>query len=392
MNVKTLKSNRIASLDLLKGAIMIIMALDHVRDYFHFDAFFFDPTDPEKTNLGLYLTRWSTHYCAPTFSLLAGVSAYLIGIRKSKKELSYFLLKRGIWLIFIELTVVNFSWFFDIHFQTFGLFVIWSLGISMIFLAAIIHLRLKHILIFSLLMIFGHNVLDSFHFGNDIFWSIIHEFNFIDLQSGRKLLVGYPIIPWIGVMSLGYYFGSFYDRNFSAEKRKKIFLIIGLSSIIMFLIVRFLNGYGNLNNWKSYELDIQTIFSFFNPAKYPPSISYLLMTLGPIFLILSRTENLKGKIINIISVFGKVPFFYYILHIYLIHLLALITAWITGFGWESLIIKGWVTQSPLLKGFGFNLWIVHFIWIAIVIALYPFCKKFSIYKQNNKDKAWLSYL
>ena len=131
--------------------------------------FSFDPTDPEKTNLGLYLTRWITHYCAPTFSLLAGVSAYLIGIRKSKKELSLFLLKRGIWLVFIELTVVNFSWFFDIHFQTFGLFVIWSLGISMIFLAAIIHLKLKHVLIFSLLMIFGHNALDSIHFGNMIF-------------------------------------------------------------------------------------------------------------------------------------------------------------------------------------------------------------------------------
>ena len=261
----------------------------------------------------------------------------------------------------------------------------------MIFLAGIIHLNLKNVLIFSLLMIFGHNLLDTLHFGNDIFWSIIHEFNFIDLQSGRKLLVGYPIIPWIGVMSVGYYFGSFYDRNFSAEKRKKIFFIIGLSSIVMFLIVRFLNGYGNLNNWKQYESAIQTTFSFFNPAKYPPSISYLLMTLGPIFLILSLTENLKGKIINIISVFGKVPFSitYYI---YLIHLLALITAWFTGFGWESLIIKGWVTQSPLLKGFGFNLWIVHFVWIAIVIVLYPFCKKFSIYKQNNKDKKWLSYL
>ena len=142
MKIKVKKNNRIASLDLLKGAIMIIMALDHVRDYFHFDAFFFDPTDPEKTNIGLYFTRWITHYCAPTFSLLAGVSAYLIGIRKSKKELSFFLIKRGIWLIFIELTVVNFSWFFDIHFQTFGLFVIWSLGISMIFLAAIIHLNL----------------------------------------------------------------------------------------------------------------------------------------------------------------------------------------------------------------------------------------------------------
>ena len=145
MNVINKKKNkRIASLDLLKGAIMIFMALDHVRDYFHYDAFFFDPTDPEKTNLGLYLTRWITHYCAPTFSILAGVSAYLIGIRKSKKELSLFLLKRGLWLVFIELTVVNFSWFFDIHFQTFGLFVIWSLGISMIFLAGLIHLPLNY--------------------------------------------------------------------------------------------------------------------------------------------------------------------------------------------------------------------------------------------------------
>ena len=262
----------------------------------------------------------------------------------------------------------------------------------MIFLAAIIHLKLKHVLIFSLLMIFGHNALDSFHFGNDIFWSIIHEFNFIDLQSGRKLLVGYPIIPWIGVMSLGYYFGSYYNSAMDPTKRKRHFIIIGISSVLLFFIVRTLNGYGNFQYWKSYDSILSTLFSFFNPSKYPPSISYLLMTLGPVFIILSLTENLKGKIINTISVFGKVPFFYYILHIYLIHLLALITAWITGFGWESLIIKGWVTQSPLLKGFGFNLWIVHLIWIAIVIALYPLCKKFSTYKQNNKDKAWLSYL
>ena len=392
MKVETIKSKRIASLDLLKGAIMIIMALDHVRDYFHYDAFFFDPTDPTKTNIGLFFTRWITHYCAPTFSLLAGVSAYLIGIRKSKKELSSFLLKRGIWLIFIELTVVNFSWFFDFHFQTFGLFVIWSLGISMIFLAAIIHLKLKHILIFSLMVIFGHNALDSIHIGNQIFWSIIHERNFIDLSNGIKLLAAYPILPWIGVMSFGYYIGSFYDKNFSAEKRKKIFFIIGISSIIMFLIVRLLNGYGNLNNWKSYEHGFQTIFSFLDPAKYPPSISYLLMTLGPVFFILSLAENLKGKIVNIISVFGKVPFFYYIIHIYIIHILALITAWITGFGWENMIVKGWVTLSPKLDGFGFTLPYVYVIWIAIVIFLYPFCNKFSNYKQNNKDKKWLSYL
>jgi uncharacterized membrane protein len=392
MNFKTSKSKRIASLDLLKGAIMIIMALDHVRDYFHYDAFFFDPTDPENTNMGLYFTRWITHYCAPTFSLLAGVSAYLIGTRKSKKELSYFLLKRGIWLIFIELTVVNFSWFFDIHFQTFGLFVIWSLGISMIFLAAIIHLKIKHILFFSLVVIFGHHALDSIQIGNKIFWSVIHERNFIDLSNGTKLLAAYPILPWVGVMSLGYFMGSFYEKSYLAEKRKKIFFIIGISSIVMFFVVRLFNGYGNFNYWESYELGIQTAYSFFNPAKYPPSISYLLMTLGPVFLILSLTENLKGKIINIISVFGKVPFFYYIIHIYIIHLLALITAWITGFGWENMIVKGWVTVSPKLDGFGFSLTYVYLVWVAIVVFLYPFCKKFSIYKRNNKDKAWLSYL
>jgi uncharacterized membrane protein len=392
MNVKTSKSKRIASLDLLKGAIMIIMALDHVRDYFHYDAFFFDPTDPEQTNMGLYFTRWITHYCAPTFSLLAGVSAYLIGTRKSKKELSYFLLKRGIWLIFIELTVVNFSWFFDIHFQTFGLFVIWSLGISMIFLAAIIHLKLKHILFFSLVVIFGHHTLDSIQIGNKIFWSVIHERNFIDLSNGIKLLAAYPILPWVGVMSLGYFMGSFYEKSYLAEKRRKIFFIIGISSFVMFFLVRLLNGYGNFNYWKSYELGIQTAYSFFNPAKYPPSISYLLMTLGPVFLILSLTEDLKGKIINIISVFGKVPFFYYIIHIYIIHLLALITAWITGFGWENMIVKGWVTVSPKLDGFGFSLPYVYLVWAAVVVFLYPFCKKFSIYKRKNKDKTWLSYL
>ena len=160
----------------------------------------------------------------------------------------------------------------------------------------------------------------------------------------------------------------------------------------MFFVVRLFNGYGNFNYWESYELGIQTAYSFFNPAKYPPSISYLLMTLGPVFLILSLTEDLKGKIINIISVFGKVPFFYYIIHIYIIHLLALITAWITGFGWENMIVKGWVTLSPKLDGFGFSLTYVYLVWAAIVVFLYPFCKKFSIYKRKNKDKTWLSYL
>ncbi len=386
------KSNRITSLDLLKGLIMIIMALDHVRDYFHYDAFFFEPTDPENTNTVLFFTRWITHYCAPAFSFLAGISAYLVGRKKSKSELSSFLLKRGLWLVFIELIVVNFGWYFDIHFGTISLLVIWSLGISMIFLAAIIHLRLKYILTFSVLLIFGHNLLDSLTIEKGILWSIIHESGFFTLDDGKILLVGYPIIPWIGVMSLGYYFGSYYNSDKEPLKRQNIFKLIGAAAIIAFIGIRLINGYGNLHHWKSYDTVLKTVFSFLDPAKYPPSLTYILMTLGPILLVLAYTENVKGKIVKFISVFGTVPFFYYIIHIFLIHSLALLFAWFTGFGWQKMIIKGWVTDFSELKGYGLNLGYVYLIWIGIILILYPMCKKFSSYKLNHKDKKWLSYL
>lgn len=386
------KSKRIESLDLLKGLIMIIMALDHVRDYFHYDALFFDPTDPDNTNITPYFTRWITHYCAPAFSFLAGISAFLVGRKKSKSELSAFLLKRGIWLVFIELVVVNFSWYFDVHFSTISLLVIWSLGISMVFLAVLIHLKLKYVLIFSLLMIFGHNLLDNFPVEKGILWSIIHEFGFFTLENGKILVVGYPIIPWIGVMSLGYYFGSFYNSNIEPLKRQKMFKLMGLISVVAFLAIRLINSYGNLNYWKRYDTVLKTIFSFLNPAKYPPSLTYLLMTLGPILLFLAYTENTKGKIAKFIGVYGKVPFLYYILHLYIIHTLALLLAWFTNFGWQKMIITGWVTESSELKGYGLNLVYVYIIWIGVVLLLYPLCKKFSAYKLNHKEKKWLSYL
>lgn len=386
------KLNRIESLDLLKGFVMVIMALDHTRDYFHFNAFFFDPTDPEKTNTILYFTRWITHYCAPAFSFLAGVSAFLVGIKKTKKELSSFLLKRGIWLIFIELVVVNFSWYFDIQFGTISLLVIWSLGISMLFLAALIHLPLKYILLFSMVLIFGHNMLDYLTVEKNIIWSIIHEFGFFTLENGKILVVGYPIIPWIGVMSLGYYFGSFYKASVDPLKRQKIFKIVGVSAVITFIVIRLVNSYGNPNHWKEYDTVLQTLFSFLSPLKYPPSLTYLLMTLGPVLLILAYTEKAKGKFVHFFSVFGKVPFFYYIVHIYIIHFFAMVFAWVTGFGWQKMIVTGWVTESEVLKGYGLSLGYVYVIWIAVVLLLYPMCKKFSVYKQNNKDKKWLSYL
>lgn len=385
-------SNRIQSIDLLKGLVMVIMALDHVRDYFHYSAFYFDPTDPTQTTLPIFFTRWITHFCAPTFCFLAGTSAFMVGRRKSVTELSGFLLKRGLWLVFIEMTVVNFAWYFDVCFKNPGLLVIWSLGISMIVLAALVHLPRRFILFFSLLIIFGHNLLDNIHFEGNVFWSILHEFTFFKISENYMFVVGYPIIPWIAVMSLGYYFGSFYDKSYENVNRKKLFNLLGITTIMAFMIIRYCNFYGDPLPWKDYGSTSKDLFSFLNPSKYPPSLDYLLMTLGGAFLFLANSEKLKGKVVDFFSTFGRVPFFYYILHLYIIHLVALLFAELSGFGWKIMILNAWVSESPGLKGYGFPLWIVYAVWVGIILLLYPLCKKFDNYKQSHKEKWWLSYL
>lgn len=383
---------RIESIDLLKGLVMVIMALDHVRDYFHYSAFMFDPADPTQSNLPIFFTRFITHFCAPIFCFLAGTSAFMVGKRKSKNELSSFLLKRGIWLVFIEMTIVNFAWYFDIYFKNPGLLVIWSLGISMIVLAVIVHLPRKFILLFSLLPILGHNLLDTVHVNGNVLWAILHEYATFKLSDGVNFAVAYPIIPWISVMSLGYYFGAFYDKSYDDEKRKRLFNIIGISAIVVFVILRFSNLYGDPILYKDYETTAKDLISFFNPSKYPPSLLFLLMTLGTAFLFLANSEKVKGKVVDFFCTFGRVPFFYYILHLYLIHLIALIFAEFSGFGWRIMILEGWVTETPTLKGYGFPLWVVYAVWIFAIVLLYPMCKKFDIYKQAHKDKWWLSYL
>jgi uncharacterized membrane protein len=388
----TIPKSRIQSIDLLKGLVMAIMALDHVRDYFHYSAFFFDPADPTQSTLPIFFTRFITHFCAPTFCFLAGTSAFMVGKRKSKSELSSFLLKRGLWLVFIEMTIVNFGWYFDIYFKSPGLLVIWSLGISMIVLAAVIHLPRKFILLFSLLLILGHNLLDTVHFEGNFLWAILHEFKFFKLTDGVEFLVAYPLIPWIAVMALGYYFGAFYDNSFGSDKRKKLFNTIGITALIAFVIIRFSNVYGDPILFKDYGTLSKDLISFLNPSKYPPSLDYLLMTLGAAFLFLANAEKLKGKVVDFFSTFGRVPFFYYILHLYLIHLIALLFAELSGFGWRIMILEDWVTETPTLKGYGFPLWVVYCIWIGVILLLYPLCKKFDTYKQSHKEKWWLSYL
>ena len=383
---------RIDSIDLLKGLVMVSMALDHTRDYFHASAFIFDPTDPTQTSLIIFFTRWVTHFCAPAFSFLAGISAFMVGRRKTRNQLSEFLIKRGIWLIIIELTIVNFAWYFDPQFRTFNLFVIWSLGVSMLVLAGLIHLPRKFILLFSLTLILGHNLLDTVHYPGNLLWSVLHEFNIFKFSGTLQLYTGYPLIPWIAVMALGYYFGSFYNTSFDPLKRKKIFNLLGVAAIFSFILIRWINRYGDPLGWNQYETFSQSLVSFLNPNKYPPSLLYLLMTLGGVFLFLANSGKLKGRVVNFFSSFGRVPFFYYILHLYLIHLVAMIFAQFSGFGWQKLILPGWSGQTPGFKGYGFGLWVVYAVWIGIVVSLYPLCKKFDTYKMNHKEKWWLSYL
>ena len=261
----------------------------------------------------------------------------------------------------------------------------------MIILAGLIHLPNKIILLFSCALIFGHNLLDNIHFDN-IFWGLLHERKIIFTTENHIFRSGYAIIPWVAVMSLGYYVGTFYSKEYDPVKRRKLFNIIGISAIAVFFLLRGINIYGNLLPWQAYGTTPQTIFSFFNLTKYPPSLDFLLVTLGGAFLFLANAEKLKSWLVDFLCVFGRVPFFFYIIHIYLIHLLALLVAGFTPFGWQKMILPALPFRVEALKGFGYNLIVVSGIWIVLIVLLYPLCKKFDTYKQAHKEKWWLSYL
>ncbi len=391
----TTNSPRVESIDLLRGLVMIIMALDHVRDYFHAQAFLFAPVDLEKTNLALFLTRFVTHFCAPVFVFLAGTSGCMIRDRKGSKAASSFLFKRGIWLIVLELTVINFAWFFNIRFPFLALTVIWALAIGMIVLSAFVHLNKGISIAVGIALVFGHNLLDGVHMAGEglpsVLWSLLHEPHLYRFNS-LDVFVGYPILPWVGVMLLGYSFGSLYVRGFSQYTRKQILLYMGVGSVALFILLRMVNVYGDLHAWTVQSSPIMTFLSFINVTKYPPSLDYILITLGPSFIFLAYSENWKGRVAADVIALGRVPMFYYILHILVIHLIALFAAISTGFHASDMIFDTWVTDSPKLKGYGFSLTVVYAIWIIVVVMLLPLCKWYDRYKQTNRSKWWLSYL
>ena len=391
-----MRDQRIQSIDFLRGLVMLLMALDHVRLYFGHGNWYADPTNLETTTPALFFTRWITHFCAPIFIFLAGTSAFLYGKKQlSTKTLAQFLFTRGLWLIFVELVIVNFAWTFDITFSYIILQVIWAIGISMLVLSALVFLPTKIIAPIGLILIFGHNLLDTIKaYGalpRDMLWYILHEEHILHIGKST-VSVHYPVLPWIGLMALGYAVGTFYTQNFNAEKRRRWLLGIGAGAIALFLLLRGFNLYGEPTQWASQNSAIFTIMSFLNTTKYPPSLHFLLMTVGPALIFLASSERLSQRIAAPFVAFGRVPFFFYIVHLYAIHTLAILAIVYKGYDWHAYILSATGIRSGTLINFGFGLEAVYVIWILLLISLYPLCKWYQRYKENNPSKWWLSYL
>ena len=387
---------RIDSIDLMRGLVMVIMALDHVRDYFHNQSQHFAPEDLAHTDGWLFFTRWITHFCAPAFVFLAGTAAYLSGRRgRTTSEVSRFLWTRGLWLVFLELTVVAFfGWNFGINVGELGLAVIWALGWSMVALAALVWLPWRAVLVASVGMIVLHNTLDGIRpdqFGSAHWlWRLLHVRGPLHPEWGMR--VSYPLIPWIGVMGAGYCFGRILDVE--PDRRLRLLVGLGLGVTAAFVVLRWSNLYGDPFPWTAQRTAVLTLASFLNSEKYPPSLLYLLMTLGPMLLMLAAFEKVRARPWNPLLVFGRVPLFYYLLHLPLLHAVALVFA-----QWRYGRFAFLLDRPPSLRGprpdfstdYGYDLWVVYLVWAAIVLALYPLCRWYAGLKQRSKSPI-LSYL
>jgi uncharacterized membrane protein len=384
----TVKRVRLESIDLVRGVIMILMALDHTRDFFGNSGL--NPTDPGTTTVPLFFTRWITHYCAPVFFLLTGTGAYLSLRKKSKTELSRFLFTRGLWLIFLEVTVVRcLGWQFNFDYQLTLVMVLWALGWSMIVLSGLVYTPAWIVTTFGIVMIATHNLLDSVKSSNPL-WIILHSQNFIVNHPGRVIFVGYPLIPWIGVTAAGYGLGQIYA--WPSARRKAFLLRLGIVVAAGFFVLRFVNVYGNPFPWTTQSTPVRTVLSFLNTTKYPPSLLYLMMTLGPALLLLWAFDAGTPGWLRPALIIGKVPMFYYLLHIPLIHLIAVAVCYVRYGQVHWMFESPTLAQFPITKppGWGYSLPIIYLVWACVVLALYPLCRWFAGLKQRRGD-TWLSY-
>jgi uncharacterized membrane protein len=377
---------------MMRGIVMVIMALDHVRDYFHAGASIFDPTDMTQTHPVLFFTRWITHFCAPTFVFLSGVSARMSLQRKSAKELSWFLFTRGIWLIVLEQTIFRFGFTFSLQYDMVIFLVLWAIGGSMIILAGLVYLSPRVVLIIGLILIFGHNAFDGIRLapGDSGYgvWTFIMQSGFVPPGT----VVPYALIPWLGILLAGYGAGTLYTDDVNPPYRKKILFNIGLAATILFIVIRGVNVYGDIAPWAVQKNILFTIMSFMNTTKYPVSLLFTLMTLGPVLMILSRMEKSKNKTLETVSIFGRVPLFYYVLHFYLIHAVALAAYMITsGTPWTQIDFSLSKGLGGIPRGTGYTLEWTYVAWFGTVLIMYPLCRWYDQYKRTHKSW-WLSYL
>jgi uncharacterized membrane protein len=374
---RSAEAGRIVSVDLLRGFVVALMALDHTRDFFGTGGF--NPRD--VTEPALFLTRWVTHFCAPTFVLLAGLSAFLYGRGRSIAETSRFLFTRGLFLMLIDLTLIKFGWRFEFDFLRLGMGVVSMIGASMIALAALVWLPRWAIATVALIMIAGHNLLDGISaksLGPKAWlWHILHERGEATLGGGFEAYVLYPLIPWIGVMAAGYALGPVMQRE--PEARQRLLYAMGAGITFGFVVLRASNLYGDPASWTVDENWLATLLSFVNCEKYPPSLLFLMMTLGPALILLAAFEQARGRVAQVLAMFGQVPFFFYVVHIYLIHALAIVT----GFA-----LTGLFALTPQL---GFSLPEVYLVWLTVLALLYPICRWFAGLRARG-TAWWWSYL
>lgn len=388
MSTTILPKQRLESIDWLRGFVMIVMALDHVRDYF--SASGQNPmTDPD-VSVALFATRWITHLCAPTFVLLAGVSAGLMVRRKSPAELSRFLLTRGIWLIFLEATVVTLSWKFNFgNSPAVVLQVIWAIGVAMVILAGLVHLPRSAVVCIGIAVVAGSNLLDGLlpaggFQAPSAFWLSIHR-PIVWMPGGIQVFIAYPILGWSGLMACGYGLAAIF--SWEPERRQGFLLKLGGGLLTLFVVLRWLNLYGNPAPWQAGGNWVRTAISFMNVEKYPPSLLFLAVTIGLTMPLLALVERWRSPFHNAIVTIGRVPLFYYVAHLYIAHLLAMIAGVFQGLPASAWLVT--ILTKP--EGYGFGLPIVYLVWIGLVFALYPACRWFAQIKAQRKDW-WLSYL
>jgi uncharacterized membrane protein len=386
---------RFASIDLLRGIVMVLMALDHTRDFF--SNAFFNPLDLGQTTPALFFTRWITHYCAPIFVLLAGIGTYLYGARgRTHAEVARFLFTRGLLLIVLEFTLVHFGWFFAFDYHFLLAQVIWMIGWSMVVLAGLVLLRLPlwAMAALGIVMIAGHNILDAVsadQFGSlRWLWVILHQPDLIALGPGRGMLAFYPLVPWIGVMAIGYALGDLF--LYPPLLRQNWLVGLGLATTLAFIVLRWINLYGDPQPWTPQGGALFTFLSFVNTDKYPPSLLFLLMTLGPALLLLALLEriNTANALARALIIFGQVPLFYYALHLIVIHAAAILFSY-ARYGEASWLFgTDWMFRAGLPEAYGYGLPVVYLVWLGVVILLYPICYWFASVKKRARSP-WLSY-